>query len=158
MMNVRIKTMPVMRLAALRHVGPYHHIGEAFGRLSEWVACSGIPHGPSVAVFHDCPKSTPQQDLRSDACVEVGPEVAFEVGDVRVLEIPANTYAVYTHVGSYEQLGEAWSRFVEEWFPTSGYRTGAGVCFERYLNSPCEVPEAQLVTELYEPISVDSEP
>jgi hypothetical protein len=32
-MNVEIKALPALRVATLRHVGPYNRISEAFGRL-----------------------------------------------------------------------------------------------------------------------------
>ena len=34
-MNVEIKHMPALRVATVRHVGPYSRISEAFGRLGD---------------------------------------------------------------------------------------------------------------------------
>jgi len=41
-MNVEITTRPELRVAAVRHVGPYNQISEAFGRLGD-VAGKGAP-------------------------------------------------------------------------------------------------------------------
>jgi AraC family transcriptional regulator len=66
--------------------------------------------------------------------------------------LPAGRYAHTLHIGPYEQLGDAWARFMGEWLPASGHRIGDGVSYEIYLNTPAEVPKEELRTEMYIPI------
>ena len=63
--------------------------------------------------------------------------------------IAAGRYACAVHVGPYEQLGDAWARFMGEWLPASGHRIGAGASFEIYRNDPTKVPKQELRTDLY---------
>ena len=40
-----------------------------------------------------------------------------------------------------------------EWLPKSGHRIADGMSYEIYRNTPMEVPESDLRTELYVPIT-----
>lgn len=152
-MNVEIKQLPGLRLAALRHVGPYNRISEAFGRLGELAGRGGLFSGKPtmIALYHDDPEHTPEAELRSDAALVVGEGVALPSG-LTEQRIPAGKYAVTTHHGPYEQLPDAWARFKES-LSQSKQRTGPGVAHEVYLNNPMEVPKEQLLTELYVPLA-----
>ena len=63
--------------------------------------------------------------------------------------VAGGRYARTTHVGPYERLADAWSRFMGEWLPASGYRIGAGGTYEIYRNDPTTTPKDQLRTDLY---------
>ena len=71
---------------------------------------------------------------------------------VRHIERHFRRYARTVHEGSYELLGDAWARFTGQWLPSSGERLGDGLSYEIYLNTPMEVAEQQLRTELYLPL------
>jgi AraC family transcriptional regulator len=153
-MNVEIVEMPGMRLAAVPHVGPYNQIPLAFERLGEIAGSAGLlrqPDAAMLAMYHDDPESTPEQELRSHAAIVVPEEVPLPAGLVEQ-RLPAGRYAHTLHVGPYEQLGDAWARFMGEWLPASGHRIGDGVSYEIYLNTPAEVPKEELRTEMYIPI------
>ena len=68
-MDVTIVNQPDLRIAGIRHIGPYHEIGREFGRLG------GLLKGPPpagsqmIALFHDDPAVTPPDKLRSDAAL-----------------------------------------------------------------------------------------
>ncbi len=57
-MDVTIVNQPELRIAGIRHIGPYPQIGRAFGSLG------GILKGPPpagsqmIALFHDDPATT----------------------------------------------------------------------------------------------------
>lgn len=153
-MQVQTLQAPAMRLAAIRHIGPYDEIGPVFGRLWQWVGEARVPAGDPIAIYHDNPQITPAGELRSDAAVIVPADFSTDSPEITILDIPANTYAVYRYEGPYEGLGQAWTRFVGEWLPQSGYELGKGICFERYRNDPINTPPESLVTELYEPIAL----
>ncbi len=153
-MNVEIKPLPGLRVAALRHVGPYNRISEAFGRLGDIAGRAGLFNGKPtmLALYHDDPEVTPEPELRSDAGVVLGENIALPAG-LTEQRIPAGSYAVTTHHGPYEQLGDAWARFMGQWLPQSGRRIGPGVSYEVYVNNPMEVAKDQLITELYMPLA-----
>lgn len=153
-MNVEIKQLPARRVAAVPHVGSYSRISEAFGRLGDIAGRAGLFNGKPtlLALYHDDPKVTPEPKLRSDAGVVI-PESAPLPAALTEQRMPAGTYAMTTHHGPYEQLGEVWTRFMGQWLPQSGKRIGPGVTFEVYVNNPLDVPKDQLVTELYIPLA-----
>jgi AraC family transcriptional regulator len=153
-MNVEKKQMPALRLATLRHIGPYNRISEAFGRLGDIAGRAGLFQGKAtmLALYRDDPNVTPEAELRSDAAVVIAEDAEIPPG-LTEQRLPAGRYACTTHVGPYEELGDAWARFMGHWLPKSGERMGTGVSFEIYVNNPMEVPKQELTTELYIPLS-----
>jgi AraC family transcriptional regulator len=150
-MNVEIESRPELRVATVSHVGPYNTISEAFQRLGQIAGPAGLfgnPNAAMIGIYHDAPEATPAAELRSDAGIVVAPDVKLPAG-LKELRIPAGKYAHTTHVGSYKLLGDVWSRFMGEWLPKSGHRLGPGVAYELYRNTPMDVPESELATELY---------
>jgi AraC family transcriptional regulator len=153
-MDVEIKDMPELRVATVRHVGPYNQIPKAFERLDAIARPAGLIRHSSamMAIYHDDPESTPQDQLRSDAALAVPEDVGLPEGLIEQ-HIAAGRYAKTVHVGPYEQLGDTWARFLGEWVPASGNRIGDGVSYEIYKNTPVEVPKQELRTELYVPLA-----
>jgi len=155
-MNVEILQRPELRVASVRHVGPYNQITAAFERLGELVAKSSLTPEPGglIAVFHDDPDAAPSAELRSDAGIVIPSGVALPP-ELTEHRLPAGRYARTTHIGPYELLGDAWARFIGEWLPASGHELGPGVSYEMYRNTPLEVPRDKLHTELYLPLAPD---
>jgi len=153
-MKVDIIEMPEIRVATVRHLGPYNRIGEAFTRLSGLVASAGLfgPETRMIALYLDDPETTPEADLRSDAGVSVAETAPLPEG-TQEQRIHAGRYARAVHRGSYEGLGDSWARFMGLWLPESGERIGEGASFEIYRNTPMDVAEPELRTELYLPLA-----
>ena len=149
-MNVEVKDIPDLRVAAVRHTGPYNQIPLAFERLHYIVESAGLvaPDTALLAIFHDDPETTPPDQLRSDAGITVPPNARLPRELVEE-HIPAGKYASTVHVGPYERLGDTWARLMGEWLPASGFRVGSGASFEIYKNTPMTTPKDELVTELY---------
>ncbi len=153
-MEVDIRNMPELRVGTVRHVGPYNQIPKAFERLGALAGPAGLLQkaGAMIAIYHDDPESTPQDQLRSDAALVVPEDVRLPDGLVEQ-HIAAGRYAHTVHVGPYEHLGDVWARLLGEWVPASGNRIGDGVSYEIYSNTPQQVPKEQLRTELYVPLA-----
>jgi AraC family transcriptional regulator len=153
-MEIDIKDMPRLRVATVRHVGPYNQIPKAFEHLGAVAGPAGLLQkaGAMMAIYHDDPETTPQDQLRSDAALVVDEGVRMPDGLVEQ-HIAGGRYAHTVHLGPYEQLGDVWARLLGEWVPASGHRIGDGVSYEIYLNTPGEVPKEQLRTELYVPLA-----
>jgi AraC family transcriptional regulator len=153
-MEVEIKDMPELRVGTVRHIGPYNQIPQAFERLGAIAGPAGLLRhaGSMMAIYHDDPETTPQDQLRSDAALVVPEGVNLPKGLVEQ-HIAGGRYARTVHVGPYEQLGDIWARFLGEWIPASGNRIGDGVSYEIYLNTPEHVTKKELRTELYVPLA-----
>lgn len=154
-MNVEIAHHSALRLATVRHIGPYNRISEAFERLGAIAGPSGLlAHecAKMIALYHDDPDSVPVGQLRSDAGIVVPAHVALPDGLGEQI-LPAGRYARTTHVGAYEKLGDTWARFMGQWLPSSGERMNpAGAAYEHYVNNPTQVSESDLRTDLYLPL------
>jgi AraC family transcriptional regulator len=72
--------------------------------------------------------------------------------------IPGGEYAVLTHFGPYEKLGESYAKLLGEWLPRSGRNLRSTPCFEIYLNSPESTEPEDLVTDLYAPLEPGCRP
>lgn len=154
-MDVQIIHRPALRLATVRHTGPYGQIGEAFERLGVLAGPAELFNGPEtemLALYYDDLESTPPDQLQSDAAITV-PEDATLPDGLQEQRLPAGPYARYLHTGPYAHLGDVWARLIGEWLPAAGHTIGDSVCYEVYLNSPGQVPDEELQTVLYLPIA-----
>ncbi len=146
-MDVTIKTQPELRVAGIRHIGPYHEIGRAFGRLGGMLAAPPPAGAQMIAIFHDDPDTTPPDKLRSDAALSLPPAAHAPNGLIEQ-RIPAGRYATIVHKGPYAELPKAWARLKKEWLPASGHRL-ANPSYEIYLNNPMTTAKADLLTEIF---------
>lgn len=154
-MEVTIETMPALRLATVRHVGPYSEIGATFHRLGVIAGAAGLyAHADPrmIALYHDDPETTAAADLRSDAALVLRDAVAVPEG-LTEASVPAGRYARVTHRGPYSGLGDTWARLMGKWLPQSGFRVGAGTPYEMYVNDPRTTPTDDLRTDLYLPLA-----
>jgi AraC family transcriptional regulator len=152
-MALDIRTLSRKRLAAIRHVGPYDQIGPVFrelGKIAGPAGLFGFPGAIMVGVYHDDPRTTPRDQLRSAAGLVIPGSVAIPPGLVEE-HIEPGTFAVHTHIGSYAGLPDAWHRAITA-VAESGRTLRSAASYELYLNDPTQVAEPELKTEIYLPI------
>lgn len=139
---------------------------------------AGIEH---IGVYHDDPKVTESANLRTDVCLVVH-KPAQPDGDVKTGTIAGGRYAVFTHIGPYNELGPVYDAIFGEWVPSNCPCQDECVCsddecgcgckpgepcqcgddcrcvlrdepvFEKYLNDPLKTAPEKLKTEIYIPI------
>jgi AraC family transcriptional regulator len=154
LLDVRIEHLSEMRVAFVRHTGPYEETDAAYGRLMSWAGKRGLLN-PPVTVFgiaYDDPTVTAPDKLRYDAALVIPKELTTE-GEIGVQTIQGGKYAVTTHCGSYETLGGTYTRFCGEWLPLSGLELLTGPALEFYRNSPQDTPPEKLLTDIYMPLA-----
>jgi len=151
MYEVSIRPFAGVRVAAMRHVGDYQAIGAVFDRLMAWASARGLGGARSFGVYHDDPASVPEASLRSDACVEVGPDVAGDEA-VTITDILACRAAVLLFKGPYAELERPYRWLYGEWLPASGEEPADRPCFEKYLNDPRSVPPSEWFTAVHLPL------
>ena len=153
-MQAEIQTLGSLRVAFMRHVGPYHQVGETWNKLCMWAGPLGLlgPQTKFLGVCHDDPEVTPPDKIRYDACVQVDENVKAE-GDVGVQVIPAGEYATTRHHGPYEKLSGTYARLCGEWLPQQGREPSMAPCLEFYLNSPEHTPAEDLLTDVFVPLA-----
>jgi AraC family transcriptional regulator len=102
-------------------------------------------------VCHDDPEVTPPERIRYDACVTVD-EGFLPHDKIGVQTIAGGEYAVTTHEGPYEELGETYRQLLGQWLPRSGRELASAPCFEAYLNDPNSTDPADLLTDIHAPL------
>jgi len=68
------------------------------------------------------------------------------------MEIHGGLYAIFRHKGSHSLLPALYRYIYLNWFPAVSYRQSEPLTFESYITTPREVPESDLLTEIYIPI------
>ena len=152
-MKVEIKRLKPMRVAFMRHVGPYGDVGKTWDQFLTVMGKEGYLGGNPLMLgsCHDDPEVTPPAKLRYDACLTVGEDFSPR-GDVGVQTVAGGAYAVTTHTGPYDQLGRAYAEFLGQWLPRSGRELRDAPCFEVYLNAPESTAPEELLTDIYAPL------
>lgn len=150
-MAAELRTLEPIHVVGIDHVGAYTGIGAKFGTLFGMAGSQGWPIQGALGIYYNDPQEVPESELRSTACAIV-PE-GFDPGaeGVRAFDICGGEYAVLRHVGPYAGLADAWMKMYSEELPRLE-RDDAGPPFEVYRNSPMEVPEAQLITDIHVPV------
>ncbi len=152
-MNVQIERLPPMRVAFVRHEGPYDEVSSAWDRLLPALGKEGLIGGDSwfIGICHDDPEITPTDRMRYDACVTVDEEfVPF--GDIGVQTVPGGDYARTTHQGPYDTLGRTYSALLGDWLPRSGRELRHSPCLEVYLNDPHGTEPEEILVDVYAPL------
>lgn len=163
--GVRVYAVPAVPTAVVRATAvPMATISEffdsAFGKAFPALFAAGVT--PAAAAFALYTRIA--EDPEPQADLEIGFPLAEpligqlggepeEVGGMRVVpsELPAGEVAVTSHLGPYDDLGEAWERFMGE-IGSLG-RAPANPFWESYVTEPSpDIDPATLRTDLFCPV------
>jgi AraC family transcriptional regulator len=133
-MTIELKTLPDVRVAYMRHVGPYGDSGitRTWQRFAAWCEQHGLmqPRRPMYGISHDNPDVTSPEKCRYDACIEV--DAAFRPeGEVGVQMLRGGRYACADFTGTSAEIHAAWMRLCD-WLPDSGSQPDDGAPIEIY--------------------------
>ena len=145
-MDVSIVEQPELRIAGIRHIGPYPEIGQEFGRLGGILKGAPPAGSKMIAVFHDDPAVTPADKLRADAALTLAGKTPAPMGLIEQ-RVPKGRYAKAVHKGGYEGLPAAWAA-LKDWAQHHG-RKPLQPGYEVYVNNPMTTEKPELVTEIY---------
>lgn len=113
------------------------------------------PAGPPTTVFHVVPESGIDGEIALcvpvDGALPVGDSGALDNDGVEITTLPEQTVASLVHEGSYETLGDTYAA-IAAWVQDHGH-TISGPPSETYFNSPGEVADIDLRTEVAFPIA-----
>jgi AraC family transcriptional regulator len=154
-MNVTVKNLKPMRVAFMRHIGPYDQVGKTWDQFLMLLGKDGLLGGNAqfIGISPDDPAVTPPEKIRCDACMTM--DQAFRPrGEIGAQVIRGGDYAVLTHFGPYDTIGQSYAKLLGQWLPRSGRRLRAAPCLEFYFNSPENTEPEDLVTDLYAPLEM----
>lgn len=148
-MEVLVKDLSPMRVAFIRHTGPYNEVGAAWERLCEWAGRHAL-FGADTVMFGACyddPEVTAPEKIRYDACITVDDSVEAE-GEIGVQTIAGGAYASVLHEGPYENLKDTYAMLYGQWFAQGTHVPGDPPSLEFYLNDPNSTMPEDLQTEV----------
>lgn len=150
---VRIEELPPIRVAFVRHIGPYNECKPAWDTLLAWSGPKGIfNHNPKcIGICYDDPQVTPPEKIRYDACFTVKDDIKAE-GEVGIQTVGGGKFAICTHKGPYERLENTYAEIMGKWLPQSGEELSEIPSFEVYINSSEKTLPEDLITEIHIPL------
>jgi len=153
-MNARIERFPDMRVAFVRHVGPYAACGDAWESLLPRLGAEGWLAGDvrMIGLCWDDPEVTAPAQVRYDACVTVDPSFTERDG-IGIQTIAGGDYAIATHTGPWSEVGRTYVDLVGRWLPQSGRELRGEPSLEIYLNDPASTSAEDLLTDICVPLA-----
>jgi AraC family transcriptional regulator len=132
-MDISTVELDPVRVACLRHTGPYGPaLGEFWRKVAQpWLSASGLTGRVTYGVALDDPSITPPEQCRYDACVEVDKDYVA-AAPAALSTIPGGRYACTRYYGPPTGIGKAWMDFYGAALGQQGLRDRPGACFERY--------------------------
>lgn len=152
--TVEVKNKPELFVAYTRHIGSYRDIENSFSRIIKWAEARDLfneNNSKILTVYHDNPKITSTDRLRSSACITI-PEGTKVDGEICSMKIPGGKFAVAHFEINKDQFEEAWDVVCRDWLPESGYVPDDRFCYEIYDNDQRVHPENKFIIDIYFPI------
>ena len=151
-MTITIKELPFRRLAVIEHHGDPMRLSDTVDKLITWSKSQTINLKPRPGEafgfgYHD-PRDVKPEEFRFDLAVSVPQN--FKLND-KVIErvLRAGRYAVTTHKGSRDNIGDTVYGLYRNWLPESKEELGDLPCIFCYYNFDHEVAETELLTEVW---------
>ena len=151
-MTITIKELPARKLAVMEHRGYPLKLSDTLDQLITWAKLQPIDLKPKAGQafgfgYHD-PREVPAEEFKFDLALSVPNN--FKLND-QVIErsLPAGRYAVTTHKGPRENIGDTIYGLYRDWLPESGEELGDLPCIFCYQNFDHEVAETELLTEIW---------
>lgn len=153
--EVTVKTYPAQTAATWRtettYADIFTDIPAGFGRVLASLESAEVdPIGAPFTVFHQAPDGDTAGDISMCVPIASTPDTGEKI---ETIEIPEGAIASVLHRGPYEDMGAAHAT-AAAWIQKHGH-TVTGPTREIYLNSPADVGEADLMTEIQFPIDAE---
>lgn len=152
----RIKNVGEKNLIYIRIISTYGEeiaYKKAWDKLCSYAVQKELLNSSTefIGLSFDNPNITKHEQCRFYACLTVPASIKAK-GTIGNYTLDGGTFAIFTLQGSYIQLRKLYPYIYFEWLPKSKYELRDAMPFEKYVNSPDEVKEKDLITEIYIPI------
>jgi len=152
-MNVNICEFPGTLVAALAHHGDYRQLNQTIARFIEWRKQSTeapIHSSQTYGLAYSDPQSA--EPYRFDVCASVHSPIKDNPFGVVTQEFPSGRCARITHLGSHDLMDEKIRYLYNQWVIESDHELRDFPCFFHYRNLFPQVPESELITDIYLPL------
>ncbi len=154
-MNIEIVEFPETKVAVLEHQGSHALLNDSIARFIAWRKASKLSPVASSQTFgvpYSDPKITAPDAFRFDICGSVTADVPANAQGVITKIIPGGRCVRHRHHGSRDDIDAKIYYLYGQWLPDSGEELRDFPCYFHYLNLFPEVPEHELVTDIYLPL------
>ncbi len=151
-----IKTIPDQKVVTARKIGEYEEVISSlidemhmFIQSDEFKQAGAKMAGPYSSLFHD--KEYKEKDADIEVAFPVQGKVPEPSGNLSISIQKGGKFVSLIYKGPYYGLHEGWAKVY-----TYAHENGISpdsVGRVVYLNSPCDVPEDELITEILLPIN-----
>lgn len=153
-MKIESKTIEEKQVASISYLGPVEDMGGLIEELIGFVMKMMLEiTGPPFVVYYTNPMEVAPEKMEYDVGIPFKGDLKDE-GKISVKILPEHQVLSSIHQGPYQEVGSVYGMMMEHIFK-EGYEI-IGVPREVYLNSPGEVPESELLTEIQFPIIPES--
>lgn len=125
---------------------------KAFDKLCAYVTRNHLwgRVGDCLGICPDDPASTPQEESRYLAGFVLKPDVHIEeTNEIKVISLQGGKFAVFRHMGPYDNLWQTWNAAYRDWLPASGLKLRDEMPYEVYLDDKHKTSPENLRTDIY---------
>jgi effector-binding domain-containing protein len=149
-MEIKVKQTKEKHVAYIFYRGPVDDMGDLIGELVGWVNENDVKMcGPPYSMYYTSPEEVAPNDMQYEMGIPFSGET-FESEKVKIKDIPAQEVLYTLHKGPYNEIGLVYESLMNK-IIEDGYQM-VGAPIEIYFNSPLEVSEDELLTEVQFPI------
>lgn len=149
-----VRDLEPIKTIAIPHTGDYSGIGGVFEKLAAWATENGLwTAGPKMAgVYHEDPRDTPVEKLRSEACIENLQGIAPGEG-MHEYTISGGKYFVMQVEVTMAEYGDAWIKAYTA-VNEKGYRYDTRDHYELYVScaGDAQDPAAPWIVDICIPL------
>ena len=149
-MEIKLKKTEEKQVAYIFYTGPVEDMGDLIGEIVDWMMAQNVEMvGPPYSAYYTSPAEVAPQDMQYEMGVPFTGQ-ASEAGKVKIKTIPVQKVISAIHKGPYNEVGPVYEILMNKVIEDGYQMIGAPV--EIYFNSPMEVPESDLLTEIQFPV------
>lgn len=149
-MEIELKKTEEKQVAYIFYTGPVEDMGDLIGEIVDWMMNQNVEMtGPPYSAYYTSPAEVAPEDMQYELGVPFLGE-ASEAGKVKIKNMPTQQVLSALHKGPYNEVGSVYEILMNKVIEEGYQMTGAPL--EIYFNSPMEVPETDLLTEVQFPV------
>ncbi len=151
---VELNTKNLVYIRIIAKYGSTLDYETAWNKLISFANTKNLLDGNSeyIGLSFDDPNITEEDKCRFYACITTNKKVKAE-GEFGTYTIAGGKFALFVHKGAYSGLNALYQSIYADWVPNHYTQIRHSNPFEKYLNTPQEVKEEDLLTHIYIPIN-----
>lgn len=149
-MAIEIKKVDEYQVAFIRVKGSYDKIPETLGEVVGWLMTKDVEiQMPIYGLYYNSPMEVSEDELDWEVGAAFLGDLEGE-GRIQIKKVPEHTVVSTVFKGPFSEANSVYGSMLE--FTAKEEYEIAGPVLESYLNSPDEVPESELLTEVQFPV------